>query len=137
MVLFAIELHRTVSSVLFIDKTIERLNKKDITKNPFTGKIKYFNDNQNIIVYFDMNPIYPDISYILLFPIVALIVFQKYGMAIYIITSFFLLLKFLHTKYFYYLLLKKGLRKYNYNDNIKLLGSKEMIRTLLYKNVTS
>lgn len=58
--------------------------------------------------------------YFFLFACAGTIIFKVYGVSIFMI-SLFLLFVFLRSKYFFYLMFKKGLRKAGYNKTLRLL----------------
>lgn len=134
MVVFGVRLFQDdniIPAAKFMIQTNERLQSNNIVLNPFRGGIKDYEpkekDGKVIVDYaVFMKPVYP------CFPLFFLLL----AIGIYVITStnwvfwFFLALSslgILWTRYFFYVMLRLGLRKANYYGKVKLLSAAQVM----------
>lgn len=139
MVTFAVEVEDNNIVYEFMRDTHKRLQRKDLVKNPFIGRVVFLPrrlDYTKIIYLIEMESVYPKI-YIFGFLILAsfLIIFGFNKPLLLIIAIIFISPGLLHTKIFNYLIMSKGLRKAGYKGKIKLLSNgillQELINSLL------
>lgn len=128
MPILGIEVNRNNNAFKFMNYTRKRLEEPNFIKNPFFAPVvKRFSHSLQLtkrvkdtyIIYID--PLYPNLGKLIPFLIIAGLVF---GFNEYLIMAMGLLafVYFTHTRYFYYMLLKRGIRKQGYKGPIRLLS---------------
>lgn len=114
----------------FMKDTKEKLKDYDIVKNPFKGGIVEFVD-KNIYVI-EMTPVYYNFS--VFGYVYILIIYVFIGLSLWAIPGIILVIMGLFwSKYFFFFMLKIGLKKYGYKGKIKLLKNKDLLETLYFK----
>ena len=117
----------------FVNFVNKNLKSNSLVKNPFKGKLTYF-DHEGIIVV-DLDPIWLNLT-----PIGVLLIISFYffiGLTWLMLLSLpFFLLGFCHSSTFQYIVFKKGCRKKGYKDFIKKIKKDSLIRFLTYKSLT-
>ena len=129
MVAFGVEFKGENPKLLrYINKTNKNLKANDVLKNPFTGVI--INAKEFLAVY--INPIYFNFpKYVCVLLLGTGLVFKIYFTWFWIIFFIFLLLNSFWSSYFYYIMLKIGLRKAGYKEVIKYISPKNTLERLI------
>lgn len=133
MAVLGIQTNKDACARSFFEESHNRLQKEDIVKNPFRGFIKRIGIKSDKMDYHlvIMDPIYPPVPLLgILFMFIPLI-FTGFRLTVWQIPGgvFFLLLVF-WSKYFYYIMLKLGLRKQGYNGKTWLIRNARLIREI-------
>lgn len=134
MAVFAIQIKEDVSSLQYLQETRKRLQRESLLHNPFNGNVKRWHQKGNNLSFYGLSitPIYPRIYLIgLLIALIPLIftglkftVWNSPGLVLYAGGIFW-------SKYFYYVILKIGLRKNGFKGHVKLLNSKTMLERII------
>ena len=132
MASFGVELMLCSEVSEFIAKTNDRLKAENILTNPFKdGSQLKFRLPNLLAVYIE--PIYlnfPLLGILFYLPIAFYFIGWNLSWG-YVPSLVFLIVSFFWSKYFYYLMLRTGLRKGGYKGSVKLLSDKETIRRLI------
>lgn len=127
MPIFGIELEKDLNlplAKLFLKDSHNRLQSDSIVKSPFTGFIHTF---ENIAII-EMEPIFVKVYWFAIIPL-ALSIGLGWRWPL-IPTAIFSSMYFFWSKRFYYIMLKKGIRRVGYKGEIKLFNTDECIRRL-------
>ncbi len=137
MATFGIEVLEGHNSIKkFVKETNERLSKVHILNNPFTSdsKLLYrvWNDTQGTLAV-HIKPIYPNFPlYAAFFLIPIVLIFKGLVWSGWHIPGLvFACLTIFWSKYFYYIMIRFGLRNADYKGKIKLLSQNEVVRRLI------
>lgn len=134
MPVFAIKTDHREIVKCFIEDTNKRLDSKEITKNPFKGKIvRVKNYDCKLPDYYlvDLEPLYPPFYLGGLFAVMINIVFYRAWLLWAGIIVFSL--GFFWSKWFFFIMLRLGLRKAGYPGPVNLVKDKDAIKTIMYK----
>lgn len=128
MVLFGVETANTERATEFFSEVNERLHGEDLVKNPFDGWTKYYRDFHIISI----NPLYPPIYWFGFIPLLFAFVFGGWvrwlllgGAGFLFFTSFF------YSRYLFYFLMVRGIRKAGYRGSIRLMKDQETINRVV------
>jgi len=126
-----INTRKDLKALKFFSMTKKRLAEKNLIRNPFKGTLKVFVNNNSLFIPMEMSPLYP--------------MFYPYGLLLFMAALFItgftwwcapgIIIFFtgiFYSKYFFYLMMRIGLRKQGYKGYIKLLRNQEAVRRLLY-----
>ena len=132
MVIFGVKLERKLEALKFMAESNERLALKgDIGKNPFFGSIQCIFDSKGFYFIVDMEPIYPRAYIGGLFIIIPALLLNNFKYTWWWIPGFGLLsLGFFWSRFFYYWVMRTGLKK-TYRGEIELLSNSELLKILL------
>lgn len=112
----------------FIEKTNQRLEVHHILKNPFEGRIIKIKG----IYLASMNPMYPNLSLLGLIFILGWFAIFGFKLIGWYIPGLVLLVSGVFwSKYFFYLMLKKGLKKEGYTGIVKLIPNNKIIERIV------
>lgn len=114
----------------FVVSTNKRLENNTLHKNPFEAKLT--KKGNNVFVY--IKPIFLNIPlYLVFFITVPTMIFTKLSSFFftYWIALGFLLLSFFWSKYFFWLIMKMGIRKTGYKGKFKLLSNEETFKRMM------
>jgi len=128
MAIFGVKVSDWKEAKPFFSETGVRLKGGNMVKNPFTGKIKRIDD----LYIMGIEPIYFNFThYIWLIGAVTFFVFgfKWFHFLVIGLGS----LSIFWSRYFFYYMLKKGLRKRGYTGEMRLVGHKEIINTSILK----
>ncbi|MEA2056658.1 MAG: hypothetical protein U9O78_03040 [Patescibacteria group bacterium] len=128
MALFVVEVQSCKISEKFFRDTDNRMNEDfDIVKKPYDCSIKRLDKHFYAV---SIIPVYLKVYWLgLFFLIPSLIFFQtKVGFILFLVSIPFFSLRFLWSKYFFFLNILFGLRKAGYKGSVKLLGSGRALR---------
>ena len=127
MAAFGIHVRKRLKVENFIVETNKKLNESDFVRNPFKGEL--FSLGDCVAVY--MNPVY--VNFPLYAGILAVVLALVFGARFwgFLPAAFFFLLSLMWTRFFYYILLRIGLRKAGYIGKIKIMKTEELIRRLM------
>lgn len=133
MTTFGIRAENDIILLKFMEESHRKLQIEDIVKNPFRGRIRKCVTDGKLVYYgCVINPIYPRIYLI--------------GVALAVFPLFFVGLKvtlwslpgallystgFFWSKYFYYAVLRLGLRKRMYRKKVKLFNNRQFLEKIL------
>jgi hypothetical protein len=129
MVAFGVEVKGDNPKLLrYIKNTNKNLRDNDVLKNPFNGVI--LNAQEFLAVY--INPIYFNFpKYVCILLMGMGLVLRIYAIWFWVIFFVFLLLNSFWSSWFYYIILKIGLKKVGYNDIIKYISPKNTLERLI------
>jgi len=129
MVAFGVEVKGDNPKLLrYIKNTNKNLRANDVLKNPFNGVI--LNAQEFLAVY--INPIYFNFpKYVCILLMGMGLVLRIYAIWFWVIFFVFLLLNSFWSSWFYYIILKIGLKKVGYNDIIKYISPKNTLERLI------
>lgn len=132
MAIFGVELDKNNISNLFIDKTKDKLASDNLVTNPFKGRILDITDNNKLYAIVDMSPIYFPVYYFGFFAIITTLIWFHFNINLWLIPGLLMASTgILWHPYFYYFMLKKGLKKLQYVGSIKYLNHNRLLSVLL------
>ena len=114
----------------FFEKIAKRGEVSDMVKNPFTTKMKLISKGKELLVLFDIEPLYPSIipKAGLFLGLVGLLFGWKITMFLGLGLS---LTFFFWTDRFFFLILKKARKKQGLKEDIKLLSSSKAFKKVI------
>lgn len=133
MAIFGIKTIFTPALHKFMEESNERLKSESILDNPFKGVVKIIKRiDSNIYYGIDITPIYPPVPLAgALFMVIPLI-FTGWRWSWWLLPgAVFLALGVLWSKYFFYGVLRLGLRKKGIRQKIRLLRNNELLKVLI------
>ena len=134
MAIFGIETEHSENAMKFYQSTCERLENKNMIKNPFSGSLRHFVcSGSKMVIVAEMTPVYPNVSIMGWFSLVLILIFlQRF--------SFWLLIPgligcshFFWSPFFFSFMYKQGLRKQGYSGSVKRLKSEEIVQRFILK----
>lgn len=131
MAYFGVETEESEIINSFVINTNQRLQKQDVVKNPFSeGKVVKIRNG--LFVY--IKAVYLNISlYAFLFSFILISILTKLEWSVwYGIPAFFLLMCFFWSKYFFYLMMRWGVRKNGYKGKFKIINNEECFKRLIF-----
>lgn len=134
MAIFGVETDRAAIVRKYMRESNERLQKKSMISNPFYGRIVRVPSSDQVKDYYvvDMDPVYPKIYLIGIFTMIVALFFTGFRLTYWLVPSFvFFSCGIFWSKYFYYVMLKLGLKKAGYNKKLKLITSNATISRLI------
>lgn len=112
----------------------ERLKSKDLIMNPFNGIVKMFQDKEQLYIFVDINPVYPNPYPLFLISCISSAFFIGLTWSwYYLIPIMFFIGMIPHSVIFYYSAYRLGLRKKGYAGDITYISKSDGIRYLLTK----
>lgn len=131
MGIFGIITDNNMSATLFIEETRKRLANSNLIKNPFIGKIKTFELDNNLLLHIvSMKPIY--FNFTIFGWIIAASIFFIWGLNWFILPGILLgCVGIFWSKYFYRWLFIKGLKRAGYNGVIKKIDNTQVIEQMV------
>lgn len=129
MATFAIDLTENDESTKFFVDTQQRLETNNFVKNPFRGGVRKITGSMYLVylepVYFNFTPF--------IWVIVGALLFYK-GWTWWLIIPMVLgSLGIFWSKYFFYYMLKLGLKKAGYKDKVKLVSLSDFIKKVYFE----
>ena len=121
---------KTLQEKTFFKEIRDKLSGSDMVKNPFRADIRIIPEYSRMMIFLDLEPIYPD-----MIPKVGGLLLALgliFGWISISIVGFLLGLSFFFwTDRFYFLVLKKARKKKGITGDIKLLSNKEAFRGVM------
>lgn len=116
----------------FIAETNQRLQAHDLVKNPFYGSMKVVKEDNGLTFLADLEPIYPGTAFVylgILYTAATLQISRR--LSLWLIPGlFFFCIYGLFTWPFFYVMLRKGLRKKGYRGVIRLEKNKHVVNNV-------
>jgi len=132
MTLVSVRMKNQLESKNFYQNLKEKMKVKDLIKNPFNGNVINIEDYLHYYIVMDINPIYPNPLPLLVMSFLTTFYFFGFHW-LQILLLPFALATLLRSKYFYYLLFRKGARKIGYDSDMKLISDNKIISLLIEK----
>ena len=135
MVLLGLELEKDDKVRDYINRLKEKVEVKDLTKNPYTDwVIKDFFLGDSYFVGLKFDQLWVDFSNYLILPVVGSFFFMLVGLLpasvgvwiILVVCFFWVLVKYFRSKYFNFFVLRFNLRRLKYKGKIRLLSTKKL-----------
>ena len=126
MALFVVRADTSAEALDFFAQTAKRLEGHNFLKNPFYGKIARFGE----LYVVDIKPIYFNASPFVFLSLCFMVVLWGWSwwmMFLVVFSSSY----FFWTKWFFYPILKHGLRKSGYKGTVKLCGAEDALREVM------
>ena len=131
MTTFGIETDNNQAVYKFIEETNERLQVENFVKNPFKGKIVLVEQEETIKAGIHIEPIYPNPFYLGAVATLGLILLKGFTLWS-LIPLTLVLIGFLHTNIFFYIMMKQGLKKAGYKGKTKFITSDKVVELYMY-----
>jgi hypothetical protein len=126
LALFVVKADTSTEALEFFARTAERLEGNSLLKNPFIGKITRFSS----LYVVDINPIYPNVTPFVFLSFIFVVVVWGWAwwmLSLLILSSAY----FFWTKWFFYPILKRGLRKSGYSGEVKLCSNEDALKEVV------
>ncbi len=108
----------------FFTETAERLKEEHLVKNPFIGKIK----KMGSVYVVQMDPVYFNFTWLIWLVFFASIIGFGFRYKWHIPMMLIASLGIFWTRYFFFFMMKKGLKKAGYLGPIRMIGVNEIIK---------
>ena len=130
MATFGIETEKNINVIKFMEATHRRINSNNFLKSPFNGSVERISTTFKAFYVVDIKPIYPNIP---LFAgvIMAMICLVFFKWPFIVASLIFFTLSLIWTRYFFQFMLKIGLKKAGYKENINFLSPGETLKRVL------
>lgn len=133
MAVFGIQTEKNRAAKKFMRDSHERLQRPSIITNPFEGHIVKVSDSSSADVDYyvvDIEPVYPKFYYMGLLGIFLALVFGNIN-AWLIPGSIIFLMGIFWNKFWFYIMLRLGLRKAGYKSRVRIVNNELLIRKMI------
>jgi len=132
MAVFGVRVKDSPTTKEFFSNADEKLQDENLVRNPFKGGVRKIGD----LYIINMEPVYMDFSPFIMLS--ALATYLVWGFRWWTISLMCLsLIRVFWSRYFFYFFLRRGLKKKGYDDKIKLVKLKDIIKEGFFENGTN